>query len=111
GAKLLFVALAGLLVCVTAAFWSTQQPWLGLRLALGPGGPIIQAVSPDGPAASLAPGTALKSVGAIALGGDDLIEEPDFFRYYERMQRFFARQSALHEQLSSAPVRLTLADA
>ena len=111
GAKLLFVALAGLLVCVSAVFWSTQQPWLGLRLALGPGGPVIQAVSPDGPAASLAPGTALKSVGPIALEADDLIEEPDFFRYYERMQRFFARQSALHEQLSGPPVKLTVADA
>lgn len=108
---LLFVALVGLLVCVAAVFWSTQQPWLGVKLALGPGGPIVESVSPRGPAAGLAPGTALRSVGPIALEADDLIEEPDFFRYYERMQRFFARQSALHALLSTAPLKLTVADA
>lgn len=111
GAKLLFVALAGLLVCAAAIFWSTQQPWLGLGLSLGPGGPVVVSVSPRGPAARLAPGTGLTAIGPIALEADDLIEEPDFFRHYERMRRFFARQSQIHEQLSSAPLTLTVTDA
>jgi len=85
-----------------------QMPWLGLRLAAGPGEAVTVAASQ---AAAIPAGVRLLSIAApgqapIALQAGDLMEEPDVLETYTLSDAFFARQDRLAAVLSGPAVQL-----
>lgn len=105
---LVFTALFGLAATLAATLVALDQPWLGLRLSVEEQSGLIRidAVTANGPAASLAPGTLLTGVGGMAIEAGDLVEEPDVAESYPALKRFLDRQGALHAALASPEVTL-----
>lgn len=109
------------LIAILLAGWMTMiavhQPWLGLTFdAKGiTEGLRLEAVTPEGPSANLAPGTVLLRIDdggdrQIALKPSDIVHEPDGLASYDAMARFFARQHIIHTILSADRVYLTFLD-
>ena len=93
--------LAASLICVAggaaAVALALSQPFLGLTLHADFEKGEVVVTDAVGPAAAVAPGARLVSVGTglPALAPSDLIEEPDYFDRYDQMADFFARQGQL----------------
>lgn len=105
----LFAALAYCLTAMALAVGlAVQTPWLGLRLAAGPGETVtvissrIDAIPPGARLISLAaPGQS-----ALALQAEDVMEEPDMLPTYARLDGFFARQDTVATMLHGPSVVL-----
>ncbi|MEK7943591.1 ATP-binding protein [Pigmentiphaga sp. YJ18] len=98
-ARILLAVLALCAAAATAATWGAlQTPWLGIAFTVGEAGNVRARGLPGGPAHGMEEGAsrlALSRPGERAgldVESDDLIEEPDFFDEYARMNRFFDRQ-------------------
>jgi signal transduction histidine kinase len=102
GLVLLAMAVLCLLLSAAVTAVSLSQPWLGLNLqSMGEGDAARVQVMEAAPYAvpPIPADARLLRIGAgsdsLALQGTDLIEEPDFFDTYPRMEDFFARQDRL----------------
>ncbi len=117
------VMLWAVLLCAAAlglaAATALSQPWLGLHLApdAETDGVAIVRVAPDGPAglAGIMPGRLIAVAPAnapqagLTLEAADVIEEPDAFETFARLDIFHARQQTLHDMLAAGPVTLSVA--
>jgi len=99
--RILLAALALCAAAIVATTWGAlQTPWLGIEFSLDEARESVLARGlPGGPAHALEAGGSRLVLsrpgesGGLAIEPDDLIEEPDFFDAYTRMDRFFDRQS------------------
>lgn len=95
-----------LAAAASSVLLSLKTPWLGLTLSVAtPTDPVVVARA-VGPAAALPEGARLVSVGAIAVEGQDLLEDPDTLTELETFERFFRRQDQIHRVLSAGSVAL-----
>lgn len=112
-ARILLAVLALCTAVIVVATWGAlQTPWLGIVFSVDETDDSVLARGlPGGPAGSLGKGATRlvlsrpDGTGSLAVEPDDLIEEPDFFDEYARMDRFFARQGGFRALLDG-PVRV-----
>src|SRR5690606_365848 len=90
-----------------------DQRWLGLTATplTESGLASVESVDPEGPSRALAPSSVLVAITGrdgrrIAIGPEDLVEEPDTLPTYEAMRAFFARQDAIAGALGMKPVEI-----
>lgn len=105
---------ATLLLCaaiVALTLWAAlHQPWLGLGLTVSSETKSILVASthPAGPAKGIATQSQLVSIGPVVLDPDDIVEEPDMFESYDRIDRFLQRQTELANLLRQPSVSLRI---
>lgn len=112
---LLSVAVAiSLTLALVAVGVAMSQRWLGLDMVGWAEADVawIRNVAPEGPAAGVAPSSALVTITgadgtAISMSAQDLIEEPDTLPTYAAMRDFFDRQDRIAQMLDAGPVALT----
>lgn len=116
------IVMSCLALAVCLIWLATQQPWLGLHLAIdragnvaiervAAAGPLPKSVSGDLTGARLlavVPETAraLNTPQALLIEPNDLIEEPDTLGSPALMRRFYARQDEIVTALRGGPVTL-----
>lgn len=92
---------------------ATQQPWLGLSLAVdkASGAVHVESVDFGGPSASVPVGSTVLGLEDVsgrrmALFPGDLVEEPDVAESYPELRTFFDRQDAFARSLTADRVSL-----
>ncbi|WP_132979518.1 ATP-binding protein [Pigmentiphaga sp. D-2] len=110
-ARILLAVLALCAAAAAAATWGAlQTPWLGIAFTVDEAGSVRARGLSGGPAHGLEDGASRLTLSrpgertGLDVEPDDLIEEPDFFDEYARMNRFFDRQ-AKFRALLGGPVR------
>jgi len=105
-ARILLAVLALCAAAAAAATWGAlQTPWLGVAFTVDEAGNVLARGLPGGPAHGLEDGASRLTLSPPGRGAgldvesDDLIEEPDFFDEYARMNRFFDRQGKFRAML------------
>lgn len=106
------VALSVILAAIMLGL-AMDQRWLGLTATplTESGLASVESVDPEGPSRALAPSSVLVAITGrdgrrIAIGPEDLVEEPDTLPTYEAMRAFFARQDAIAGALGMKPVEI-----
>ncbi|PWR24007.1 sensor histidine kinase [Zavarzinia compransoris] len=117
-ATLMLWVVALCIAAVVGTMWSVlAQPWLGLHLGVAADGRVtVIAAAAGGPGSAVPAGSVLHGLSVpggpvLALEAQDLTPEPDFITSYADLDRFMARQSALHAILGAGQVVLHYAGA
>lgn len=100
----------------TTVWYSTHQPWIGIKLANVSGRIEVSSINNKGPATGiLANDDIIKSIvdedgDRIRLKNLDLTEDPDELRTFDLYDRFIARQNEIYKILCHKIVIINLAD-